>query len=122
MTRSIRRASSGKAGGTDTHYRVFVGHGAGFDWILGGQIAGYTDGLSNTPMVATAAGAVPWTKPDELAFDPQKDMTRLLGPVNGVVQYAMFDGSERSRVKPPGKQSLHATITKAGGEVYSDDE
>ena len=111
-----------KPGDTDTHYRVFVGNGAGWDWVMGGKIAQIADGTSNTLMVVTAADAVPWTKPDELEFDPEKDMTKLIGlVVNGKAQVAMFDGSVRTLSKLPGKETLNALITKNGGEIVGDD-
>ena len=110
-------------GGTETHYRVFVGNGAGFDWLMGGKIVNITDGTSNTIMCATAAEAVPWTKPDELAFDPDKDMGKLLGMVvNGRCQVGMFDGSVRTLKQIPKKNTLNALITRAGGEVIEDFE
>ncbi|WP_261363099.1 hypothetical protein [Gemmata palustris] len=39
---------------------------------MGTPIVGITDGTSNTFMCVTAATAVPWTKPDELEFDPER--------------------------------------------------
>ena len=110
-------------GDTDTHYRVFVGNGAGFEWIMGGKIANISDGTSNTYMCVTAEKAVPWTKPDELEFDPDKDMTKLVGlVVNGKMQVALFDGSVRTLSKIPAKATLNAYITRAGGEVIADDD
>lgn len=107
-----------KAG--ETRYRVFVGNGAAFDYIRGAKIAEITDGTSNTIMVVTAADAVPWTKPDELAFDPDKDPGKLLGMVDGqAYQVAMFDGSVRAFNKLPAAKSLKAFITRAGGEVIN---
>jgi hypothetical protein len=112
-----------KPGGTDTHYRVFVGNGAGFDWVRGMRLpADFPDGTSNTLLCVTAATAVPWTKPDELEFDPEKDMTKLVGlVVNGRMQFGMFDGSVRSIAKIPDKQTFHALITRGGGEVINFD-
>jgi hypothetical protein len=112
-----------KPGDTDTYYRVFYGKGAGFDLIASVPFpAGYTDGTSNTLMCVTAAKAVPWTKPDDLEFDPEKDMTALLGPiVHGHVQIAMFDGSVRTLTKIPKKETLNALITRSGGEVIPED-
>jgi hypothetical protein len=105
-----------------THYRVFVGNGAGFDWIMGGKLLNITDGTSNTFMCVTAAEAVPWTKPDELEFNPEKDMTKLLGEVvNGRCQVGMFDGSVRTLSKIPPKATLNALITRGGGEVIDFD-
>jgi hypothetical protein len=116
-------AMPGKArpGDTTTYYRVFVGNGAGFDWVAGKKIVNITDGTSNTFMCVTAADPVVWTKPDELEFDPEKDMTKLMGlVVNGKAQVAMYDGSVRSLAKIPAKETLHALITAAGGEVVPD--
>ncbi len=111
----------GKPG--ETHYRVFVGNGAGFDWIRGGRFpADFQDGTSNTLMCVTAADAVPWTKPDELEFDPKKDMSKHFGMVvNGKCHVALFDGSVRMIGKLPGKETLNALITRGGGEVIGDD-
>ena len=102
----------------ETYYRVFVGNGSGFDWVRGIAIVDIKDGTSNTLMCVTADKAVPWTKPDELEFDPEKDMTKLLGAhVNGKVQFAMFDGSVRTFSKIPSKEILNALITRDGGEI-----
>lgn len=109
-------------GTTATHYRVFVGNGAAFDWVMGGGITQITDGTSNTLMVVTAKEAVPWTKPEELEFDPEKDMSKLIGlVVNGKAQVAMCDGSVRTLSKLPSKETLNALITKNGGEVIGPD-
>ena len=98
-----------KPGDTSTYYRVFVGNGAAFDWIMGRKLQQITDGTSNTIMCVTAEKAVPWTKPDELEFDPDKDMTRLVGRVvNGKFQFVMCDGSVRSLAKIPARATLNA--------------
>src|SRR5439155_1388856 len=52
-----------------THYQVFVGPGAGFEGKRGLRIGDFTDGTSNTILVAEAARAVPWTKPEDLPYD-----------------------------------------------------
>jgi prepilin-type processing-associated H-X9-DG protein len=114
------------AGATDTHYRVFVGNGAVFDYVRGSKLQEVTDGTSNTIMVATAAEAVPWTKPDELPFDPEKDMVKLLGAQPGgeaggnVCNTAFCDGSVRAISRSIDRKTLNALITKAGGEIIQD--
>lgn len=118
----VYKLPGAKPGTTDTHYRVFVGNGAGFDWVQGQKITAIPDGTSNTIMVVTAADAVPWTKPDELEYDSEKDPTKLFGlVVNGKAQVAMMDGSVRTLGKLPSKQTLHALITRNGGEVVGED-
>jgi hypothetical protein len=122
MPRVYAIPGKSQPGDSDTYYRVFVGNGAGFDWVMGTKIAQITDGTSNTVMCVTAADAVPWTKPDELAFDPDKDMGKLFGMiVNGKCQLAMFDGSVRTIKKLPSKETINGMITKAGGEVLGPD-
>jgi len=109
----------GQASTTDTYYRVFVGNGAAFDYVRGHRLQDFTDGTSNTIVVVTAAEAVPWTKPDELAFDPDKDMVKLLGtlPSETVCNTAFGDGSVRAISKTIDRMTLNALITRAGGEV-----
>src|SRR4029079_8282178 len=97
----------------ETHYRVFVGNGAAFDYLKGSKLTEFADGTSNTILVVTAKDAVPWTKPDELAFDPDKDMRLLLGFFPGqVCAVAMGDGSVRALSKSISKKTLGNAINK----------
>ncbi|HEY1192346.1 MAG TPA: DUF1559 domain-containing protein [Gemmata sp.] len=122
MPKTFAHPGLAKPNETETYYRVFVGNGAGFDWLTGTKILGITDGTSNTLMCVTAATSVPWTKPDELEFDPEKDPSKLLGFVmNGKAQVAMFDGSVRTLSKLPSKETLKSLITRNGGEVIGND-
>jgi prepilin-type processing-associated H-X9-DG protein len=106
-----------------TFYRAFVGNGAAHEYLKGAKLTEYADGTSNTLLVVTAKDSVIWTKPDELDFDPNKDMTKLIGfmPGNGC-QVAFADGSVRSFSAKITKKTLHAYITRDGAEVVTDDE
>ena len=103
-----------------THYRVFVGPGAAWEAGKAFPFTDFTDGLSNTWMVVVAKEAVPWTKPEELPFDPKKNMGALLGQVGGVFQAAFADGSVRNYPKLPNAKTIQALITRNGGEVIDD--
>jgi hypothetical protein len=120
---NVYRLPTQKPDDTTTHYRVFVGNGAAFDYVTGHKLNSFADGTSNTIMVVTAAEAVPWSKPDELAFDPDKDMTKLLGTVvDGKAQAAFCDGAVRNYAKVPSQKTLNALITRNGGEIIDPDE
>ncbi len=105
-------------GGTDTHFQLFVGGGAVFDKLLPTRIRSITDGTSNSIMVAQAAKAVPWTKPDDLDFDPNGPLPELLF-LNGISNVAFCDGSVRALQKSIEPKVLKALITRSGGEVIN---
>jgi hypothetical protein len=111
-----------KEGEKTTHYQAFVGNGAIFDPIQPCKIVAITDGTSNTIMAATAAKAVPWTKPDDIPFDPKADPRELLLMKDDGVSVLFADGSVRFINKTIDPEVLRAMITKAGGEVIARDE
>jgi len=92
-----------------TYYRVFVGNDAMFNWTRGRSFAEITGGLSNTIMVVEAADAVPWTKPDELEYDPKKP-PKLGYHIGDACNVALGDGSVRSLRKGLKEEILHSLI------------
>ena len=111
-----------KPGDKETYYRVFVGNGAAFDPLKAVVMPrGFPDGTSNTILIATAATSVPWTKPDELAFDPKGDMKKLLMMDMDGCNVTFADGSVRFLRSAMNGDNLKAMITRAGGEVIGDD-
>ena len=111
-----------KPGDKETHFRVLVNNGALFDPIQATKIQSITDGTSNTIMVITAATGVPWTKPDEVEFDPKADPRKLFHMKDGGCNVAFADGSVRFLKATIDPDTLKALITKAGGEVVGDDD
>lgn len=116
------REAGGKKG---TYFRVFTGPMTPFDLAqtrggpisLGLGINQFTDGTSNTLLVVEAAESVPWTKPEELPFDPKKPLPKLGGTSPGIFFALFADGSvHRISTKIP-KDMLQALITPAGGEA-----
>jgi hypothetical protein len=109
-----------------TFYRVFTGPNAAFPEGQPGQPAGvsrglrmtqFLDGTSNTLLVVEAGEAVPWTKPDELPYDPKKPLPRLGGMFEGSFHILMADGSVHTVKKTIDPTKLHALITPQGAEV-----
>lgn len=54
-----------------------------------------TDGLSNTFMLVEAGEPVIWTKPDDIPFDPEKQLPKLGGNFNGDFVVSFGDGYVR---------------------------
>jgi hypothetical protein len=92
-----------KAAAHETHFRAFVGNGAAFEWVTGMKFpASFPDGTANTIVCATAATAVPWTKPDELDYDPKRDPRPLIGaPGISAPLFLMASADVRAIHKPP---------------------
>ncbi|HEV3122389.1 MAG TPA: DUF1559 domain-containing protein, partial [Isosphaeraceae bacterium] len=101
-----------------TCYRVFVGNGALLETTDRVKIAQITDGTANTLAVVESKVAVPWTKPDELAFDPA-GQTPLFGVGSahpGGFNALFADGSVRFLKNVIDLKTLAGFITRAGGE------
>jgi hypothetical protein len=107
-----------------TYYQVFVGGGA--PWERSSKQPSiprtFVDGTSNTIMVAEAGEPVIWTKPDDLAYDPQKPLPKLGNIWNRLgFMVAMADGSVRLVAPTVTEKTLRAAITAAGQERLGPD-
>jgi len=85
----------GQAQGNLTHFRVFVGEGTPFEGGRGPRWEDFPDGRGQTIMVVEADEAVPWTKPDELSYAPDKPLPALGKGPRGNFLVLMADGSVR---------------------------
>jgi prepilin-type processing-associated H-X9-DG protein len=116
-----------------TYYQVFVGPGTLFEdpskakpepdlpkpgqgWRFNKHIP---DGMANTIMVVLGKDPVPWTKPDDLIFDPNGPLPALSDHWRGGFNVLYADGSVKLVPKSTPEQTLRALITRNGGEVVN---
>ena len=91
-------------------------NGAAFDRFLEGRFRDFADGLSQTILIADAEEAVPWAKPEELEYDPNKPVPKLRVNEDGRFTVAMGDGSVRTIRGSVGDRELRLLITKDDGQ------
>lgn len=82
-------------GTVNTRYLAFVGKGSPFENPEGFTFGDILDGSSNTIMFFSGATNVPWTKPEDIPFDPEKMIKLQDGPFKEGFNVVMFDGSVR---------------------------
>jgi hypothetical protein len=115
-----------------TYYQGFVGPGAFFEGTIpvpgnvlprprGTRLAEITDGMKGTIMLVEAGEAVPWTKPDDLPYDPTKPLPPLGGLSPRGFNAAFADGAVRFIPRQTSEVVLRRAITRAGGEVFDPD-
>jgi hypothetical protein len=81
----------------------------------------FPDGTSNTILIIEAADPVPWTKPDELVYDPGKPVPKIGGHFSGGTVVAMADASTRVLSPTLSDSTLRAAITADGNDLLGSD-
>jgi prepilin-type processing-associated H-X9-DG protein len=110
-------AGPGGKKSTETAYLAFHGKNAFFEEKEGLKISTFTDGLSKTIAVVEAAQGVPWTKPEDLAYDPEKPPPKVGGVCAGGFNALFADGHVTffpdGKVKP---EVMHLLIQRNDGK------
>lgn len=110
-----------------TFYRTFVGPGTLYpnpDGSSTYKIDDVPDGTSNTIFVVEAGEAVPWTKPEELAYSPKKPLPQMhsrRGTTGSFFLAGMLDGSVRAVSKTVSEQTLRHAIEANDGQILGMD-
>ena len=99
------------------NYFGLTGPSAGLGEGSGESIRTFIDGTSNTILIVGAKREIPWTKPEDIAFDPEKDLPKFGGYHPGGFQVVLADGSVRFLATAINKDTLKALLTRNGKEV-----
>ncbi len=95
---------------------VFVGPGTPFESREGLSLEKeFPDGTSNTFLVVEAGNPVPWSKPEDIDFNPNSPIS-LRGPFRHYFRAAMGDGTVRNVPYSISESNLRAFITRNGDE------
>jgi hypothetical protein len=107
-----------------TYYQGLVGKNAFFRASHQEKVTvqNITDGLSSTLTVVEAAKAVPWTKPEDLHYDPNGPLPKFYGHHSEGFNAALVDGSV-IRIDPQtiSGQTLRDAITINDGRPLGSD-
>src|SRR5262249_49261124 len=103
-----------------TYYVGLVGNHAAFEMQGGLSIpASFPDGTSNTIWVVEGATPVPWTKPEDINYDPMK-MPPIGFHFGDRTNVAFVDGSVRALKKTLDPKIWHLLIQRDDGQVIPD--
>lgn len=102
-----------------TYYQGFAGKGSFFEPGEKISFVDIPDGTSNTIMIVEAGDPVPWTKPEDLPFDPDKPLPKLGAEFSDIFNAAFCDGSVHAIHKNIDDKTLRALITRNGGEPFN---
>jgi hypothetical protein len=113
-----------------TYYRAFTGPHTAFPDPLPPFPQGrspcrfpgsFVDGTSNTILFVEAGEAVPWTKPDELRYDPNEPLPKLGGHFRSGYWVGMADGSVKFLTPQLSERTLRNAITIDDGNMLGPD-
>jgi hypothetical protein len=107
-----------------TYYQVFVSSPSAsphalFSPTQGVRIVDIKDGAENTLMIVEAATPVPWTKPDDITFDPNGPLPPIGKHFNGGCNAIFADGTVHFLPGNLPPATLRALITRDGGETVN---
>jgi hypothetical protein len=115
---SVRSFSSQPGAGLATFSSFYVLTGATTAFPpSGAATAEIRDGLSNTVLAVEAKRPIPWTKPDDIPYDPASPLPKLGGRDPGFFLVLFGDGSVQAMPQNIREKTMRAVISRAGGDA-----
>jgi Protein of unknown function (DUF1559) len=102
-----------------TPWQVFTGPQTIFEGTAECRISDITDGTSTTLLVVEAARLVPWSKPEDLTYDAQKEIPSLGYMFPGVFLFACADGSPYIGRRDFKVQAMRNLIRRNDGNILA---
>jgi hypothetical protein len=97
-------------------YFVIAGKGTLFDGENEPTRQSVTDEAAATILLVEARRPIPWTKPEDISYDPAAALPELGGHVQSMFAAAFVDGSVRLLANGTDEATLRAMFTKAAGD------
>ena len=119
---SVYHSPRQPGGSPNSAYFVLTGPGSIFEIKEGASYAHITDGVSNTIMIVEAKRNIPWTKPEDIAYEANQPLPKLGGFYEGGFHIAFADGSVHFLSEDVSEKTFREWITRNGGEVVPDSE
>jgi hypothetical protein len=114
----VYRAPADNGKPTSSSYFVIAGPGTIFSDDNATAFAQITDGLSNTILAVEAKRDIPWTKPEDIPFDPRGPLPKVGGfSADGTFEILLADGAVKAVSQSIEPLVFRALLTRAGGEV-----
>ncbi|MGD0383860.1 MAG: DUF1559 domain-containing protein [Thermoguttaceae bacterium] len=112
----VYRGPTDKFGSTNASYFALVGQGTMFDGKDGTRIQEVRDGTSNTILLVEAKRDIPWTKPEDIAYDSDKPLPELGGYFDYGFHTVFADGSVHFIPKTVSENVMRLLINKNDGQ------
>jgi hypothetical protein len=113
----------GETGRKNCGYFFATGPGTAFDPVdQPTAIRNITDGTSKTIAIVEAKRSIPWTKPEDIKFDPDEPLPELGGFFEGGYNTAFFDGSVHFIPEDVDEETLRGLLSSRGGEILDLDQ
>jgi len=113
---AVYRCPTEPAGSTNACYFALVGPGTMFDGKTATTFQDVADGTAITILLVEAERDIPWTKPEDIPYDPDGPLPALGGFFEDGFHVALVDGEGPFLSNTVSEEVLRALITKAGGE------